>query len=140
VAGCVAALAGWRNAARRGFRGRRGGAVPDSGARQARQRCGADAPRRCRDGRPINGAASARSSRTASPDPGSLVVGPHRARFRGSAGEKEAFGHATQFSRRIPRPASADATHLDGPGFGPREAGAPCAGARAPSWTTRPRV
>jgi len=29
---------------------------------------------------------------------------------------------------------------LDGPGFGPREAAAPRAGARAPTWTTHPRV
>ena len=41
----------------------------------------------------------ARSSRTASPDPGSLVVRPHGAGHRAGAGEGEAFGHATQFSR-----------------------------------------
>jgi len=46
--------------------------------------------------RAVSSERRARSSRTASPDPGSLVVGPHRARFRGDAGGGRARGHAIQ--------------------------------------------
>jgi len=92
------------------MRGRRPGTL--------RRRGGATAPGNGR----VSDARRTRSSGTASPDPGSLVVRPHRARFGGGAGKGRAGRHAIQSNRRRRAVASRQATPLRAPAFGAREA------------------